>query len=39
VARGGEQELTTLFQDKRFDLNFAVMLKENGLDPTILALL
>jgi hypothetical protein len=39
VARGGEQELTTLFHDKGFDLDFAVMLKEKELDPTILALL
>ena len=38
-ARAGDIELTNLLQDKGLDPNFAVMLKENGLDPTILALL
>ncbi|KAL0436110.1 UNVERIFIED_CONTAM: Calpain-type cysteine protease DEK1 [Sesamum radiatum] len=35
-ARQGELELTNLLQDKGLDPNFAVMLKENGLDPMIL---
>ncbi|PHT97564.1 Calpain-type cysteine protease DEK1 [Capsicum chinense] len=38
-GRHTDCELANLLQDKGLDLNFAVMLKENGFDPMILALL
>ncbi|KAF3644593.1 hypothetical protein FXO37_21375 [Capsicum annuum] len=38
-GRHTHHELANLLQDKGIDPNFAVMLKKNGLDPMILALL